>query len=140
MFSSRNAVPRFCLIIYHLFYIRFPFAGRIVPVLGSGIDESRRILHDLMRLQWAKRPIQVRIKPQNALERISANGGGIPPLSPRDSAAPAEPACAIPERSPRGPAKHGMQLSALRANLLFSAPDPYESKLSTGMNPKTAGC
>ena len=39
----------------------------------------------------------------------------------------------------RGPAKHRMQLSALRANWLFPSSSPYESKLSTDRNPKTAG-
>ena len=46
---------------------------------------------------------------------------------------------AIPCRSPRGPAKHRMQPSGLRPNGLFLASNPYESKLSTGQNPKTAG-
>lgn len=39
----------------------------------------------------------------------------------------------------RGPAKHRMQLSALRAYWLFLSSNPYESKLSTGRKPKTAG-
>ena len=32
-----------------------------------------------------------------------------------------------------------MQLSGLRPNGLFLASNPYESELSTGQNPKTAG-
>lgn len=47
--------------------------------------------------------------------------------------------CALRHPLARGPAKHRMQLSALRANWPFLSSSPYESKLSTDRKPKTAG-
>ena len=56
------------------------------------------------------------------------SGEGIPFLPPSGISS----GCALRHPLARSPAKHRMQLSALRANWPFSSSTPYGSKLSTG--------